>query len=51
MVAERGDGTVLVQGPDGGVDIPVPPEMPVPQGPPGIINPSEYNATQGAFAN
>jgi len=47
MVA-RGDGTVPVQGPVGGVDIPVPPEMPIPQGPPGIINPGGYAATQGA---
>ena len=51
MPAERGEGTVPVQGPVGGVDIPLPPEMPTPQGPPGIINPGGYAATQGAFTD
>ena len=55
MVAERGGGTVPERGPGGGVDVPVPTgpvgEMPVPQGPPGIIDPGDHAAAQGAFTN
>jgi hypothetical protein len=55
MVAERGGGTVPERGPARGVDVPVPivpvGEMPVPQGPPGIIDPGDHAAAQGAFTN